>query len=126
VDTQLQAARQARKGIDAVRRHLLKPAPESLDACAAPLSEAIGCLEMLEKQLRSAPSSLGTQAHLLRKEIQSLRKELVIATALLKAAGNFYEGYGGLLGTSQETEEVQYGSRRSMVPEPNRRFIVHG
>ena len=125
MDSQLKAARRARKGIDIVRRHLLKPAPDALQACSMPLQDAIGCLESLEGELRASGHG-GSNAHLLRNEILSLRRELLTVTTLLKAAGAFYQGYGGLLGNSPEPEEVQYGSQRSHVPEPDRRFVVHG
>jgi len=130
----MQAVRQARKGIERVRKHLLKPVPDSLSACAAPLSEAIQCLERLEGQLRTGAPGPGQESQALRSEIGSLRAELSVVTALLKSAGAFYEGYGALLGHTPEPEEIYYGTnpggaynsprRPALIVE--RRLIIHG
>ena len=129
MDDQLQAARQARRGIEQVRKRLLAPVPETLASCAGPLLEAIGCLDRLQSNLRDGgPRST---VHQLRKEITCLRGELSTASALLRSAGSFYEGYGRLLGTEPEAAEVNYCSQgRTPAREPigrmHRGFEVHG
>ncbi len=109
MDEQLRAARQARRQIEQVRKRLLTPVPETLASCAGPLLEAIGCLDRLQSNLRAeAP---GCTVHLLRTEMTSLRGELSTASALLRAAGLFYEGYGSMLGTGPEPAEMNYCSQ---------------
>ncbi len=109
MNDQLQTAKQARRQVEQVRKRLLKPAPETLASCAGPLLEAIGCLDRLQSNLQAGAP--GSTAHLIRNEMTVLRGELSTASALLRAAGLFYEGYGNLLGTGPEPAEMNYCSQ---------------
>jgi hypothetical protein len=124
IDTQLQAVRQARKQIELVRRLLLNPTPASVDACNAPLCEAIESLERLEGYLRQGdhPKPAGAR---LKSEVFCLRREVGIVSVLLKSAGAFYEGFGNMLGLGPQPEEVDYGHGRAAPPE-RRLIVIHG
>ncbi len=127
MEPQLRAARQARKGIEQVRKRLAFPAPEILTACTEPLTQAIDCMTLLQQSL-SGQSTLdpgGQQT--LRLELNSLRRELKTVNALLTSAGEFYQGYGRLLGNEPEGPEIGYGAvRRAAVPDAGARFTIHG
>lgn len=126
VDSHLLAAKQARRGVELVRKRLLSPTPGTIEQCAAPLSDAIECMEQIQVHLRNVPPGSGASVQLLRGEIRSLRGDLTTVTALLQSAAAFYEGYGRLLGTASD-ESVDYGCiGRTPPPEPARRFTVHG
>jgi hypothetical protein len=126
VKVQLQAARRARKGIEQIRKQLLCPTPEAVSACAAPLTEAIRCMEMLQADLRQGLPVRSDLARELGPEIVQLRKELAQASALLQSAAEFHEGFGRLLRSHQEPE-TGYSRQGAALRQPEaRRFLVHG
>jgi hypothetical protein len=126
VKVQIQAAKRARRGIEQIRKQLLCPTPEAVNACVAPLTEAIRCMEMLQKDLqavrvrdRQATRELGT-------EIGQLRRELSIVSALLRSAAEFNEGYGRLLHSFQDPGVDYSRSGAAVRPVEVRKLIVHG
>ena len=123
---QIQAARRARRGIEQVRKQLLCPTPESVSACAAPLTEAIHCMEMLQTDLRSAASSHRAGDRELSVEVLRLRTELAHANALLRSAAQYYEGYGRLLRSQEDTGMVYSRVGTIVSPSDTRKLIVHG
>ena len=127
MDSQLLAAKQARRGVEQVRKRLLSPTPGAIENCSEPLSDAIVCMGRLQTYLRSPQAASGSSIQLLRSEIRGLRGELTVVTALLQSAAAFYEGYGRLLGTASDETSGDYGSiRRTPPPKPAGRFMVHG
>ena len=127
VDDLLRAARQARKGVEQVRRRLLAPTPEVLNHCSGPLSEAIHCMTEMQESLRLVIAADSASCQELRYELASLRKELKTVGVLMQHAGAFYQGYGRLLGQEPETAEAGYGGdRRAAAPQAAPHFTLHG
>jgi hypothetical protein len=126
VKAQIQAAKRARKGIEGIRRKLLSPSPEAVNACAGPLMEAIGCLEIMQTELGFSPTRYGGVAGDFGQEIVRLQRELSQAKALLQSAAEFNEGQSRLLG-SHQSAETGYSRIGAALPKPEgRSFIVHG
>ncbi len=126
MEAYVQAARKARKGIEQVRKLLLCPTAESVAACAAPLQEAIRCMENLQDKLTRSRPFTGPPAQILRTEVLNLTRELSQAQALLTSAGRFYEGYGRLLLPDQPPDLDYSAMRRPSQSAAVRRFVVHG
>ncbi len=123
---QIQAAKQARRGIEQIRKQLLCPTPEAVNACVAPLTEAIRCMEMLQKDLRAVPIRDSHGAKELGVEIGQLRRELSLVSALLRSAAEFNEGYGRLLHSFQDPGVDYSRSGAAVRPVAVRKLIVHG
>src|SRR5207253_10121327 len=99
VDCQLKAAKQARSGLEKVRRELLDPSAQSLERCVAPLQIAIDCMGRVNDALDGVREMHFFEEHALRAEVAGLRHDLLQITALLRSAGSFHEGVGRLLGS---------------------------
>lgn len=123
----LRAARQARQGVERVRKRLLAPTPEILNQCSGPLSDAIQCMSLIQESLGLETASDPASCQALRFELASLRRELKIVGALMQNAAVFYQGYGRLLGHEPEAAEASYGgNRRASTAPSGPRFTLHG
>ncbi len=123
MDAPLREAQQARRGIETVRRRLLNPTLDSVVGCAAPLADAIGCLERLQRGLVEQPDASPG----LRDEIRELRRELSDTEALLRSAAAFHQGLGYLLMGPPETPSIDYSPLgKTNAVTPIRRLIGHG
>jgi hypothetical protein len=94
---EVESARQARRSIGLIRRKLLNPAPEVLDACTPHLRTAIGSLENLQQLLATSTSRPGPARTALQTEVAELRRELNQVNSLMRNACGFYTGLGRLL-----------------------------
>jgi hypothetical protein len=130
VKSQIQVAKRARKGIEQIRKKLLCPTPESVSACAGPLTEAIDCMQLIHQDLlqqrlqRALPGRGLVRA--LGTEIVHLRQELSEANALLQSAAAFHEGYFRLLRSRQQNDAGYSRLGTTLQPPEARRFIFHG
>ncbi len=123
---QIQAVRRARRGIGEIHRRLLSPTAEAVGACAAPLTEAIRCMETLQGQLLSSGPMPGGAKSELAHEMAALRQELSLVNALLRSAADFHQGYGRLLRSCQDPG-VDYSRSGPSLRAPDvARLIVHG
>lgn len=122
----IQTARRARNGIEQIRQRLLFPTPESVSACAAPLHDAIGCMELLQNELGKQSGGRAAAPRELRAEIVRLRTELSQVNALLRSAADFHEGYARVLRSHQQ-DELGYSRSGTTVRLPDAlRLVVHG
>lgn len=94
---EVESARQARRSIGLIRRKLLNPAPEVLDACTPHLRTAIGSLENLQQLLETSTSRPGPARTALQTEVSELGRELRQVNSLMRNASAFYTGLARLL-----------------------------
>ena len=93
----LEAAKQARRSIGLMRRKLLRPTPESLEACVEHLRLAIKSMADLQTYLRGCePSGVG-EKRALQMEVAELHRELNFANVLMRNAGAFFGGWAKLV-----------------------------
>lgn len=114
-DEDIEQVRQARRKVRQVRQILMTPSPEQLGECGPVLEEAAGLLGSLLKggigeawnpsggresrgQLRTG---LRSELHSeLGDELQILRRELSVVTALMQQAAGYYLGWAQMLGAA--------------------------
>lgn len=127
MDTHIKTARQARSGIEKVRRELLNLSPQAIERCAGPLQGAIDCMERLTAELAETRGATWIDQQALRVEVGTLQRDISFITALLRSAGSFYENYGRLLAGETQVSSADY-SRAGKVASllPQRKFVVHG
>ncbi len=119
-------ARKARRILESVRKRLLQPTVEALDAGAADLSDAVQCLEALEARLRlPLPNALARRA--LAAEIASLGRELRGVQALAASAGKFYQGWARLLSASDQSGPNYNSGAQAAAAAPGAgKVMLHG
>ena len=110
----LDRARQARRRLEIVCDRLQCPSLESWHSNEKELQAAMGCLEELERTLRSTGEAR-QPSQMLAAEVDGIRRELDKAQALLAAAGKFYEGWARLMGCA-ENEAPNYAPGRAAAP----------
>jgi len=134
VNTHLNAARQARKGLAKVKMELLAPTQQSLARCGPPLQAAIGCMEQIAAEIAKARKP-GWDARQgadidhqnLRAELFGLRGDLGDVNELMRNAARFYSGYAGLLGADAQAPGVDYSPAARLASMSSERpFLVHG
>jgi hypothetical protein len=126
VKVQIQAAKRARRGIEQIRKQLLCPTPEAVNACVPPLSEAIRCMQMLQTDLQAVRVRDSQATKELEVEIGQLRRELTLVSALLRSAAEFNQGYGRLLQSFQDPGVDYSRSGGAVRPFEVRKLILHG
>jgi hypothetical protein len=101
-DGEVDRVRAARRKLHQVREILMMPSPERLGECGPVLEEAADLLKcFLESR------SGGASASHLAEEVQGLRRELTVVTALMQQAAGYYLSWAQMLGaaTSGYTNE---------------------
>jgi hypothetical protein len=98
-DEDIERVRGARRKLRQVRQILMTPSPEQLGECGPVLEEAADLLgSLLEGGMSSARGVvLGS---LLSDELQVLRRELTVVTALMHQAAGYYLGWAQMLGAA--------------------------
>lgn len=107
----IEQVRQARRKVRQVRQILLTPSPEQLGECGPVLEEAAGLLGSLLKGAiggawdppagSELPGQLRGELHSeLGDELQVLRRELSVVTALMQQAAGYYLGWAQMLGAA--------------------------
>ena len=98
-DEDIERVRGARRKLRQVRQILMTPSPEQLGECGPVLEEAADLLgSLLEGGMSSARDSL--PGPLLQEELQVLRRELTVVTALMQQAAGYYLGWAQMLGAA--------------------------
>lgn len=98
-DEDIERVRGARRKLRQVRQILMTPSPEQLGECGPVLEEAADLLgSLLEGGMSSARGSLPVP--LLHEELQVLRRELTVVTALMQQAAGYYLGWAQMLGAA--------------------------
>lgn len=103
------------------------PSLDSWQSSEKELQAAIGCLEELERTLRSN-SAARQDSQMLAAEVAGIRRELNQAQALLAAAGKFYQGWARLIGCA-ENDAPNYapgGAAAPVVCIHNPQVVAHG
>ncbi|MGI8745035.1 MAG: hypothetical protein ACR2NN_21180 [Bryobacteraceae bacterium] len=126
MDAQLQAARQARKGLEKVRKELLDPTPHSVERCSVPLQAAIACMTELASHFSSPVASGSGGDGPLRAELFGMRRDLTNVNALLQNAASFYNGYARLLEAETPSMGDYSPAARMTTLRSERNFVVHG
>ncbi len=127
----MEAARQARRSINVVRKKLLNPTPEILDSCAPHLRVAIDSLALLEDLLLRPRAEAGPSIDLavarrgLEAEVAGFRQELGQVHALLRGASSFYGGLARLLAPA-EIETVDYTRGGAIAARPGPLLQMEG
>ncbi len=85
-----------------VRQKLLKPTPDTLDACGPHLRNAIESIGWLQSRLETGTSTPASSRGTLQWEMDELRCELSQATALMRNAASFYGGLARLLSPADD------------------------
>ena len=102
-DEDIEQVRQARWKLRQVRQILMTPSPEQLGECGPVLEEAADLLgSLLDGGISSARGPL-LRSDLrsdLRNELQLLRRELTVVTALMQQAAGYYLGWAQMLGAA--------------------------
>jgi hypothetical protein len=94
-DGEVERVRQARRKLHQVREILISPSPEKLGECGPVLEDAAGLLgSLLESRTNGAAPPL------LAEELQGLRRELSVVTALMQQAAGYYLGWAQMLGAA--------------------------
>lgn len=123
----LQHARDAHRALEKVRRRLLQPSVQALDASTADLNDVVQCLERLQISLSQdrRPAPL---VALVAPEIQRLRTELRAVATLVGAAGRFYAGWSRLINAvDQESPNYSSGGQSpAPIPIDTARVVMHG
>ncbi len=110
-DVDIERVRQARRKLRQVRQILLTPSPEQLGECGPVLEEAADLLASLLKdgmssargpiRLMELRQELRPELRLeLGAELQVLRRELTVVTALMQQAAGYYLGWAQMLGAA--------------------------
>lgn len=94
--------RQARRNISIVRRKLLKPTVEALDACVPHLHSAVDSIDWLQRRLGARESLSPGPRGRLQAEMAELRRDLSQVTALMRNASGFYGGLARLLSLQED------------------------
>jgi hypothetical protein len=105
--------RAATANLRAVREMLLRPTPESLEECGPVLEHAARLMGTI--QTVDVPD--------MRPEIDALRRELNIVSALMHHASGFYLGWSQILGAA--IGGYRPGGRTASVPAPGQ-FSIEG
>ena len=106
---EIESVRQARHSVSLIRKRLLRPVPEALEACGPLLYNAIDLIAWLQHRLQSAAGERVSRK-LLLAEIAGLRRELSQTTSLMRGAAGFYGGLARLL---NPTEDYSTGYARN-------------
>ena len=103
----IEQVRQARRKVRQVRQILMTPSPEQVGECGPVLEEAAGLLgSLLKGAIGGAwdpPSGSELRGELhseLGDELQVLRRELAVVTALMQQAAGYYLGWAQMLGAA--------------------------
>ena len=103
-DEDIERVRQARRKLRQVRQSLMTPSPEQLGECGPVLEEAADLLgSLLEGGMSTARgailrSEFRYESRLeLTDELQVLRRELTVVTALMQQAAGYYLGWAQML-----------------------------
>lgn len=102
-DEDIGRVRGARRKLRQVRQILMMPSPEQLGECGPVLEEAADLLgSLLESGMSSARDPLlgPLLVPLLQEELQVLRRELTVVTALMQQAAGYYLGWAQMLGAA--------------------------
>ena len=127
--TELGKAKQARRSLEKVRRRLLNPTIQALDASAVDLGHAIDCMKELEKVCAAGRGWPPGWRRTLELEITGLRQELKAVSVLAAGAGKFMEGWARLISSPVDDGPVNYTNRgvpAEVVPINSKRLVVHG
>src|SRR3954453_3379380 len=103
----VEQVRGARRKLSQVRQILLTPSPERLGDCGPVLEQAAELLGSLMESQRS-----GARIPFLMDELQVLRRELAVVTALMQQAAGYYLGWAQMLGAAT----AGYTSRGDAAP----------
>ena len=122
---EVEAARQARRSIGLIRRKLLNPTQEVLDACIPHLRSAIDSLEYLQRLLIKPDSQLGSCRAALENEVHEIRRELNNVNALMRNACRFYTGLARLLVPPPE-ETLGYAPSGPVPLRPTSTLVLEG
>jgi len=95
-DGEIERVRGARRKLSQVREILMIPSPEQLGECGPVLEEAA---ELLGSLLESRKCG-GPGIPLLAGEVQGLRRDLMVVTALMQQAAGYYLGWAQMLGAA--------------------------
>jgi hypothetical protein len=93
VGGEVERIREARRKLHQVRQILMTPSPERLGDCGPVLEEAAGLLG----SLLDCPKS---GVPLLMEELQALRRDVSVVTALMQQAAGYYLGWAQMLGAA--------------------------
>jgi hypothetical protein len=93
VGGEVERIREARRKLHQVRQILMTPSPERLGDCGPVLQEAAGLLGSLSDCPKSG-------VPLLIEELQALRRDLSVVTALMQQAAGYYLGWAQMLGAA--------------------------
>ncbi|MEO8128410.1 MAG: hypothetical protein ABI822_15020 [Bryobacteraceae bacterium] len=95
----LERTRSARRKLWQVREKLLSPSPEQLAGCGPELEEAADLLGLLIED-GAGHSGVPVRQRELRDELQQLRRDLAVVTALMEQAARYYLGWAQMLGAA--------------------------
>ena len=126
---ELEQIRQARANLQKVRAKLVRPSPATLESSAADLMMAVNHLHRMAPLLPMRDRSRMGAEHALRLEVAGLRRELLQLNALLKGAGQFYEGWARLLSSTTDDSVANYtagGKPANPAPCESRNLVLHG
>jgi hypothetical protein len=99
---EVESVRHARHRIALIRRRLLKPTIEALDACMPHLNDAVHSVQGLQRQLEARAEPPRGARETLRAELAELRLDLSQVTALMRSAAGFYGGLSRLLSRQED------------------------
>jgi hypothetical protein len=94
VGGEVERRREARQKLHQVRQILMTPSPERLGDCGPVLEEAAGLLASLPDYRKSGPPVPFIE------ELQALRRDLSVVTALIQQAAGYYLGWAQILGAA--------------------------
>jgi hypothetical protein len=100
VDGDVERIRGARRKLRQVRQILMTPSPEQLGDCGPVLEEAVALLGCLMESRKSGDQIPAPKNELLMDEVQVLRRELSVVTALMQQAAGYYLGWAQMLGAA--------------------------
>ena len=122
----IEQAKQARHGLQALCERLQQPSLGSLEASVHDLSAAVLSLHNLEASLKSSGVPQLSSPEL-AAELTAIRGEIAKARALVSAAGNFFEGLGQLMATTEETgSQYTPQGRPGPILAERAKLVLHG
>ena len=96
-DESIERVRRARRKLRHVTEMLLTPSPELLEGCGPALEEAAALLgSLLEDRTGTVPGPVPA----MHDELQGLRRDLTVMTALMEQAAGYYLGWAQMLGAA--------------------------
>ena len=112
---------EAGQRVEAIRRRMLRPTPETLDTCQADLGSAIAAMHRVESALRCNPTTQPDAP----AELDRFRRNLAQVNALMRNAARFYSGWARLISPREDAANYT-PSGKAAVAGLETKMVLHG